>query len=144
MTPDRLIRQQLTIRLKRLRARIATLTAEAEMIQRMVADSEKFDTIPRLKLRSNSQSKWTVRGQIRSYLTSNQLIAKAQDIFDFIQQYDPSLNPSTFRSHLKRMVDDRTLTKEERGHYRLTIPPEPPEKAEAARLRRQITIRRDR
>lgn len=146
MTPDQFVRDQLASRLKRLRARVATLTAEIEMLERMMADAEKFSTIPRLKLRSNSQGKWTVRGQVRSYLTAHPPSAKAQDILDYLRKYDPSLNPSTFRSHLKRMVADGSLKQEgERGHYQLVAPPSPdPEKAEGGRPRRQITIRRDR
>ena len=120
MTPDRLVRQQLALRLKRLRARIATLTAEAEMIERMVADAEKFSTVPKLKLRSNSQAKWTVRGQVRNYLTGKPAPVKAQSIFDFLLQFDPSLKSSTFRSHLKRMVDEGIIRHEgERGHYQM-------------------------
>lgn len=146
VTPDRLVKQQLIARLKRLRARIATLTAESEMIERMVSDAEKFAAVPRLKLRANSQGKWTVRGQVRSYLTEYPPSAKAQDILDFLRKYDPSLNPSTFRSHLKRMVADGILKQEgERGRYQLITPPSlDSERMETGRPRRQITIRRDR
>ena len=146
MTPDRLVKQQLSARLKRLRARIATLQAEAEMIERMVADAEKFATVPRLKLRANSQGKWTVRGQVRSYLTEHPPSAKAQDLLDHLKKYDPSLNPSTFRSHLKRMVEDGILSQgAERGLYQLAPRHSPmPEKEDSTRPRREVTIRRDR
>ncbi len=142
MTPDRLVVQQLAMRLKRVRSRIATLTAEAEMIERMVADAEKFAVIPRLKLRINSQGKWTVRGQIRRYLTENPSPAKAQAIYDFLRRYDPSLNASTFRSHLKRMVEDGIVKREgPRGHYQLvTKPADEPQEVSPAKLRR-IVIR---
>lgn len=141
MTPDRLVRQQLTLRLRRLRARIATLTAEAEMIERMVADAEKFSTVPKLKLRANSQGKWTVRGQVRGYLTNKPAPVKAQAIFEFLLQYDPSLNSSTFRSHLKRMVDDGIIRQEgNRGHYRLVAEPNREPKEPSRTKPRQITI----
>ena len=146
VTPDRLVVQQLTNRLKRLRTRIAILTAEAEMIERMVADTEKFSTVPRLKLRSNSQGKWTVRGQVRSYLNEHTTSVKAQDMLEYLKKLDPTLNPSTFRSHLKRMVADGILVQEgDRGHYQLAPRhSEAPDREGGVRSRRSVLIRRDR
>lgn len=146
MTPDRLVKQQLTARLKRVNARIATLKAEAEMIERMLADAERHSIQPRLKFRTNSQGKWTVRGQVRSYLTEHPPSAKAQELLDHLKKYDPSLNPSTFRSHLKRMVEDGILIQNGgRGIYQLAPRHTPfSEKEDSARPRREVTIRRDR
>lgn len=144
MTPDRIVAHQLAIRLKRVKNRIATLTAEAEMIERMVADAEKFAVVPRLRLRKNSQGKWTVRGQVRRYLTEHRSPVKAQAIFDFLKQYDPSLNSSTFRSHLKRMVEDGTVKHQgARGHYQLVDrPSDEPEEVSPVPLRRVVVDRR--
>lgn len=137
MSLDRFVARQLAIRLKRVRRQIAALSAEAEMIERMIADAEHSAVVPRLKLRKNSQGKWTVRSQIRAYLEERTGPVRAKTLYDFLKQYDPSLKASTFRSHLRRMVDDNVVKREgSRGYYQLVNrPTEEPKEVELFRPR---------
>ena len=142
MTPDQLVMQQLAARLKRVKGRIVALTAEAEMIERMLADAEKSVVIPRARLRKNSKAKWSAQGQIRLQLTGQSAPVRAAIIFESLKRYDPALNASTFRSHLKRMVEAGVVKHEgPRGHYSLVKRVET-ENSDRVRLRR-VTIGND-
>lgn len=128
--PDEIVTKQLTSRLKRVQKRIAELTAEAEMIDRMLATAARGEAKATLKLRKNSRSKWSVQGQTRRYLADHEGPVRAQAIYTHLRQHDPSLNSSTFRSHLRRMVDGNVIKREgSRGHYQLVERPnEKPER----------------
>ena len=120
MTPDELVSRRLASRLRQVRNRIAELSAEAEMLELTLANAAKSTAKPTLKLRKNSRDKWSVRGQVRRYIDEHIGPVRAQAIYDHLRQFDPSLKSSTFRSHIKRMVDDNIIQQEgTRGHYRL-------------------------
>ncbi|MHC1999345.1 hypothetical protein ACYQR9_02745 [Methylobacterium sp. CM6241] len=140
MRADEAVKKQLTARLKRLRRRAAEVAAEISMVEQMMADVEIRAIDPRLKLRSNSVSKLSVQSTVRRILKQNNAPLRAGDIFDLIRDADPSLKSSTFRSHLRRMVEAGYIIRNEaRGYY--SIAENSPQEAEVVhRPRRRSEI----
>ena len=144
MKTDEIVKRQLAARLERLKARAASLAAEIVMVERYLADAEKASAfLPQLKLRKNSVAKWSIQGQVRRVLTETQAPVRAQHLFDTLKKYEAGLKSSTFRSHIKRMVDAGIIKREgSRGHYQLVERPneEPIDTREPSYPKRRIKV----
>lgn len=125
MRADEAVKKQLAARLKRLNKRGAEIAAEIVMVERMIADVERRAINPHLRLRKNSIVKLTLQGTVRRLLSNRKTPVQAKDIFNVLLEVEPSLKSSTFRSHLKRMVDSGVIKAGGlRGTYVLVDDPE--------------------
>lgn len=120
MKTDELLKKQLTKRLRRLRERAATLSAEIALVEQLLAQPEANFTNSNFKLRKNSIVKWSIQAQVKSCLAGAVSPIRAQTLLEQLREIDPGLKSSTFRSHLKRMSDAGIIIREgSRGLYRL-------------------------
>lgn len=136
MRADEAVKKQLAARLKRLHKRRLEIAAEIVMVERMIADVENRTINPNLRLRKNGIVKLTLQGEVRRLLSNCKTPVLASDIFDALIESEPLLKSSTFRSHLKRMVDSGIIKSGGvRGTYVLAETPEqePPERLPSRR-----------
>lgn len=122
MRADEAVKKQLGLRLKRLRRRVAELSAEINMVEQLIADVENRSVNPSRKLRRNGVAKLTMQSSIKKILKDGSGSVRAQDILYNLRQSDPSLKASTFRSHLRRMAEAQIIIRSDtRGCYELPL-----------------------
>ena len=140
MRADEAVKKQLTARLQRLRRRAAEVAAEITMVEQLLADVENRSIDPRMKLRKNGVNKLTIQGGIKRLLAEKGVSMQAKDLLEASRAAEPTLKASTFRSHLKRMVDANLIEHDgSRGRYRLVESvPLGPKEADPPRRRRQF------
>lgn len=120
MRADDAVKKQLATRLKRLRRRVTEAMAEIAMVERLIADVENKSVNPSQSLRKNGVARLTVQSAVRLILKKQSAPMRARDILDALRKTGMSLKSSTFRSHLKRMVDAGIIsTGGARGYYNL-------------------------
>lgn len=141
MRADEAVKKQLTIRLGRLRRRAAEVGAEIMMVEQLLADVENRSVNPRMKLRKNGVAKLSIQGGIKRVLAEKGIAVQAKDLLEAARSAEPSLKASTFRSHLKRMVDARLIERDGlRGYYCLVEPASVEPKEPSYRRRRREII----
>ena len=124
MKTEDILRKQLTSRLRRLRDRALALNAEIQLVERLLADAEQGSFHSSLKLRKNSVHRLNAQARVRKHLGETEVSVRAQHLYTQLLRDDPALKSSTFRSHLKRMVDAGIIKQEgTRGYYQLVERP---------------------
>lgn len=124
MRADEAVKKQLDARLRRLRRRAVETAAEIVMVERLLADIENRSTTPNMKLRKNGVAKLSVQSGVRRLLTEAGVPMRAKDLLEALRRTEPNLKASTFRSHLKRMVDSDIIAPDSgRGLYKLAERP---------------------
>ncbi|MBP2495317.1 hypothetical protein ABID82_002351 [Methylobacterium sp. PvP062] len=118
MQADAAVRKQLATRLKRLRQKAVAVSAEIELVERLLIGLEKGPSQPIRGLRKNSVARLSFQSIVRQTIEKSGSPLKSAEIFKALIDVDPGLKPATFRSHLKRMVDAGVLTRKgPRGFY---------------------------